>query len=61
MRGNEMSFSETVAGTDGAAPVFSSITPTENSSINVVDVGYRLSETIANGFYYFQTNGWECR
>ena len=30
--GNEMSFSETVSGTDGAAPVFSSITPTENSS-----------------------------
>ena len=55
--GNEMSFSETVSGTDGAAPVFSSITPTENSSIKVADVGYRLSETIANGSVTFRRTG----
>ena len=55
--GNEMSFSETVSGTDGAAPVFSSITPTENSSIKVADVGYRLSETIANGSVTYRRTG----
>ena len=52
-----MSFSETVSGTDGAAPVFSSITPTENSSIKVADVGYRLSETIANGSVTYRRTG----
>ena len=55
--GNEMSFSETVVGTDGAVPVFSSITPTENSSIKVADVGYRLSETIANGSVTYRRTG----
>ena len=55
--GNEMNFSEAVVGTDGAVPVFSSITPTENSSIKVADVGYRLSETIANGSITFRRTG----
>ena len=55
--GNEMSFSETVVGADGAAPVFSSISPTENSSVAVADVGYRLSETIANGSIIFRRTG----
>ena len=55
--GNEMSFSETVLGTDGAAPAFNSITPTENSSIKVADVGYRLSETIANGSVTYRRTG----
>ena len=53
--GNEMSFSETVVGTDGAAPVF--LYHTENSSVKVADVGYRLSETIANGSITYRRTG----
>ncbi|MDB4742255.1 hypothetical protein OAF88_02835, partial [Cyclobacteriaceae bacterium] len=54
--GSDQTFSGT---TDGAAPVFSAITPSENSSVKFTNVGYTLSEAIAVGgsITYRRTGG----